>query len=79
MNHRSLRDRFTDHLYIGLRGDICVVMEWKRTDAKYNARVVRDLVASGCDVQTVHKDDARKYWEQMRERVAAAAQKETAA
>lgn len=59
------RVTLTDQLYVGMWNGTAVAMGWKTLDNKDNARLVREWVASGLDVQTVHKDDAGKYWEQM--------------
>jgi len=62
----DIRSTFTDYLYVGLRDGRCFAMAWKMTDAAENARTVREWVKRGLDVQTLHKDQCRPYWEQMR-------------
>jgi hypothetical protein len=63
---------FTDHLYVGLRNGQCVAIAWKQEGKgadRWNARCVSEWVGKGLDVQTVHRDDAGKYWDELKQRM----------
>jgi hypothetical protein len=63
---------FTDHLYVGLRNGKCVAIGWKCGDKdgpKENRRLVAEWVKGGLDIQTVHKNEADRYWDELRARI----------
>lgn len=60
---------FSDQMYIGQRDGKTVAMAWKCSGSdgeKTNRAVLREWIKAGYDIQTVHKSECDKFYEEMR-------------